>query len=145
VNLINYGKDQVKRTKRSVPRGFDSWFEYDLHQKLKRCEYHSCGLTYTQTKTYEPDFIYYNGDRTVYIEAKGRFRDRAEARKYVDVKSSLGEKEELVFIFQNPRTAMPGARRRGDGTRYTMQEWAEKQGFKWYTTETCPIGWSKKQ
>jgi len=25
-----------------------------------------------------------------------------------------------------------------------MQEWAEKQGFTWYTLETCPAGWSKK-
>jgi len=40
---------------------------------------------------------------------------------------------------------MPGARRRSDGTRYTMQEWADKQGFTWYTPETCPVGWSKKQ
>ena len=134
-----------KRTRRNLPRGFDSWFEYDLHQKLKLCEYHSCGITYTQVRTYEPDFIYYSGDYTIYIEAKGRFRDRAEAKKYVDISRCLGEKEELVFIFQNPRTAMPGARRRSDGTRYTMQEWAEKQGFTWYTAETCPAGWSKKQ
>lgn len=134
----------MKRTKRSLPRGFDSWFEYDLHQKLKQCDYHSHGITYTQVKTYEPDFIYNDGVGIYYIEAKGRFRDRAEARKYVDVRASLGNWEELVFIFQNPRTPMPGARRRADGTKYTMQEWAEKQGFTWYTLETCPAGWSKK-
>jgi len=57
---------------------------------------------------------------------------------------SICDFEELVFIFQNPRTPMPGARRRADGTKYTMQEWAEKQGFTWYTLETCPAGWSKK-
>ena len=135
----------MKRTKRNIPKGYDSWFEYDLNQKFRRCEYHVGKLTYTQVKTYEPDFVYYSTHSTIYIEAKGRFRDRAEARKYVDINSSLGEKEELVFVFQNPRTAMPGARRRADGTRYTMQEWAEKQGFAWYTPETCPVGWSKKQ
>ena len=135
----------MKRTRRNIPKGYDSWFEHDLHSKFKRCEYHVNKLTYTQVKTYEPDFVYYSGDYTIYIEAKGRFRDRAEAKKYVDVSRCLGAKEELVFVFQNPRTAMPGARRRADGTRYTMQEWADKQGFVWYTAETCPVGWSKKQ
>ena len=66
---------------------------------------------------YEPDFVYRNGDHTIYIEAKGRFRDRAEAKKYVDISRCLGETETLVFIFQNPRTVMPGARRRSDGTK----------------------------
>jgi hypothetical protein len=122
VSLINYGSLLLKRSKRNIPKGYDSWFEYDLHKKFKRCTYHGETLTYTQVKTYEPDFIYQNGQHTIYIEAKGRFRDRAEARKYVDISNCLGEKEELVFVFQNPRTAMPGARRRGDGTRYTMQE-----------------------
>ena len=82
----------MKRTKRNIPKGYDSWFEYDLHQKFKRCEYHVGKLTYTQVKTYEPDFIYYSGDYTIYIEAKGRFRDRAEARKYVDISNALGRR-----------------------------------------------------
>ena len=125
---------------------FDSKFEKEAYALMVGCEYHpSQTLEYVLPKTYEPDFVYYSTHSTIYIEAKGRFRDRAEARKYVDINSSLGEKEELVFVFQNPRTAMPGARRRADGTRYTMQEWAEKQGFAWYTPETCPVGWSKKQ
>ena len=132
-----------KRTNKP-PKGYDSWFEFDLHKKFKRCEYHVDKITYTQVRTYEPDFIYRDGEYTIYIEAKGRFRDRAEAKKYVDISQCLGEQETLVFVFQNPRTAMPGARRRRDGTRYTMQEWADKQGFTWYTPETCPAGWSKK-
>lgn len=133
----------MKRSRKNLPRGYDSWFEYDLMQQLTACKYHTDGLTYTQVKTYEPDFIYRNGKYTTYIEAKGRFRDRAEARKYVDIATGLSKTEELVFIFQNSRAAMPAARVRSDGTRYTMEEWADKQGFRWFTAETCPAEWSK--
>jgi hypothetical protein len=31
---------------------------------------------------------------------------------------------------------MPRARRRNDGTKFTMAEWADKNGFRYYTVET---------
>ena len=64
-----------------------------------------------------------------YIEVKGRFRTREEARKYVEIRKALGKYEDLVFVFQNPNTPMPDSRRRKDGTRYRMKDWAEKNGY----------------
>jgi len=114
------------------PKGYDSWFEYELHiGVLKPCKYHTGLVHYTQEKIYEPDFVV--GD--FLIEAKGRFRDSEEARKYVDIRNSLIH-EELVFVFYEPNTPMPRARRRKDGTKFTMAEWANKNGFRFYTVKT---------
>ena len=114
------------------PKGYDSWFEYELHTDyLSKCKYHPEMITYTQTKLYEPDFAV--GE--FLIEAKGRFRDSEEARKYLDIRASLVF-HELVFVFYDPTTAMPRARRRKDGTKFTMAEWADKNGFRYYTCET---------
>lgn len=114
------------------PKGYDSWFEYELHTGvLNGCDYHTDSIPYTQEKMYEPDFRI--GD--FLIEAKGRFRDSEEARKYVDIRNNLIH-EELVFVFYHPDTPMPRARRRNDGTKFTMAEWADKNGFRYYTVET---------
>lgn len=119
------------------PKGYDSWFEYDLHTGVLRdCEYHTEVLPYTQQKTYEPDFQINTKDAIIFIEAKGRFRDSAEARKYVDIRESIQESDELVFLFYDPKTPMPRARKRKDGTKFTHAEWADKNGFRHYTIET---------
>ena len=123
---------------------YDSKFEKEVHEVMQGCEYHpEERLFYLVPKYYEPDFVYKYRTKTVYIEAKGRFRTSEEARKYVIISETLSPKEELVFLFQRPNTPMPGSRRRKDGTRYTMEEWADKNGFKWYTIETIPTGWRR--
>lgn len=78
------------------------------------------------------------------IETKGRFRDSAEARKYIDVRAGLPDDTQLVFVFYNPKTPMPNARKRADGTKMTHGAWAEKNGFVYYTADTVPTEWSKK-
>jgi hypothetical protein len=135
----------MKRSKKNIPKGFDSWLEYDLSKQLKRCSYHPDKIEYTQVRNYEPDFVFEEYGFTTYIEVKGRFRTRDEARKYVDVRNSLGKNETLVFIFQNPHTAMPFARKRADGSRYTMAEWAKKHDFEYYSPDTVPPMWSRKK
>jgi predicted nuclease of restriction endonuclease-like RecB superfamily len=127
----------MRRTSKNVPKGFDSWLEYDLAQVLK-ADYHSCTVPYVQYKNYEPDFILTTGKKTIYIEAKGRFRDKAEARKYVDVKASLPKDCELIFIFQRPSTPMPHSKVRKDGTRFTHANWADKHGFRYYAADDLP-------
>jgi len=123
---------------------YDSKFEKAAHEIMQCCEYHpEQRIFYLVPKHYEPDFVYTDRGKTVYIEAKGRFRTSEEARKYVIIAETLGPKEELVFLFQRPKTPMPGSKRRKNGTRYTMAEWADKQGIRWYTLETIPIIWSK--
>ena len=140
-------KSPTKRTGTNVPKGFDSWLEVDLHDQLKNCAYHVTQISYVQHKNYFPDFLYVDEatQRVYHIEAKGRFRDNAEARKYLDVREALKDNEEIVFVFQRPTTSMPGAKRRSDGTRYSMQEWADKHGFTWYTKDTIPVQWTRKK
>lgn len=131
----------MRRTLSNVPKGYDSWLEWDLAQELLACQYHPCTVAYVQHKNYHPDFVYQQGDITYYIEAKGRFREQAEARKYIDVRSCLSETEELVFVFQNPKNIMPNAKRRKDGTKRSMGEWADYHNFTWYTVKTMPEEW----
>jgi hypothetical protein len=75
----------TKRTRKNIPKGFDSWLEFDLSKELRQCKFHTEKIPYVQRKTYEPDFIFYDEEEELltYIEVKGRFRDRAEAKKYV--------------------------------------------------------------
>ena len=136
---------KIKRNK--PPKGYDSWFEYDLHCKhLQGCKFHSEKIQYYQVKEYQPDFVYINsrGFKTI-IESKGRFRDSAEARKYKDVARGLSFDEELVFIFQNPAAPMPNAKKRRDGTKLTHGEWAELNGFRFFDIYTLPEEWSIKK
>lgn len=121
----------VKRKKKPV--GYDSKFEKELHQgPLKHCQYHEGPkIDYVVSSHYEPDFTY--GDYI--IEAKGRFRDRKEAAKYIAVRQQLIF-QELVFVFYNPKTPMPGAQKRKNGTKLTHAEWADINGFRWFTKET---------
>lgn len=133
----------MRRTLNNIPKGYDSWLEWDLAQELKRCEYHPCVVPYVQYKNYHPDFVFKTDETTYYIEAKGRFREQAEARKYIDVKKSLSWTEELVFVFQNPENKMPNAQVRKDGTKRTMREWADYHGFTWYTPKTIPEEWKQ--
>ena len=135
---------QLKRSTRP-PKGYDSWFEYDAHKNhLTNCSFHTEWINYVTHSKYEPDFKYVDSRGYVtYIETKGRFRDSAEARKYKSVRSSLKKSEILVFIFQNPNTPFPHARKRKDGTKKTHGEWAELNGFTHYTLDTIPKEWMK--
>lgn len=112
----------------------DSKWEGKLRDTiLKDCEYHADKIPYFVEHTYEPDFV--SGD--IIIEAKGRFRERAEATKYIWVRKALEETDkELVFLLYNPNTAFPHAKARKDGTKMSHAEWCEKNKFKWYTEET---------
>ena len=127
------------RKNKKPPEGYDSWFEYDLAQgPLHLAQFHPKGVAYVQQRTYYPDFHKRVGGIDCYFEAKGRFRDRQEARKYIDVRNGLTSTEKLVFIFQNPATPMPASKRREDGTRLTMAQWAEKNGFEYYCLNSIP-------
>lgn len=132
-------KAPTSRKNKAPPKGYDSWFEYDLATgPLKQAVFHPGGVPYVQQKTYYPDFHKRVDGVDYYFEAKGRFRDRQEARKYVDVVAGLNTSERLVFIFQNPATPMPASKRREDGTRLTMGQWADKNGFEHYTPTSLP-------
>lgn len=126
-----------------MPR-YRSKFEGRLGRKMKGCDYEPEDLIqeYTMEGTYLPDFVP-KADDSILIEAKGFFRTRQEASKYIAVQKCNPDIE-VVFIFGDPKTPMPNSRKRRNGTRYSMAEWADKNGFRWFTYDTLPKEWCKK-
>lgn len=106
---------------------------------LKKMAYEPFTLSYTQMKEYLPDFV--NEEKKILFEVKGYFRTSAEAKKYVDVKTSNPEWE-IIFIFSDPDKPLPWSKKRkGDGKRMTHKEWAMKNGFKCCSQWTIQKGW----
>lgn len=127
---------------KTVPKGYDSKLEYELHQnQLKGCEHHTRTVTYIIPHTYEPDFIP-TREPNVFIEVKGRARDRAELMKYVHVRDCNPDIE-IVFILEKRGTPMPFAKKRKDGSKQTHEDFLDKHGFKYYYPDTVPKKWSK--
>ena len=129
----------------NVPKGYDSRWEYEIHQSfLKSWQHHKEYIDYVVEHKYEPDFIKVINGQTILLEAKGRFWDYAEYSKYIWIRESLKEQVgefELVFLFQKPYAPMPQAKKRKDGTKRTHAEWAETNNFTWYSEETLPKEW----
>ena len=133
-------KPRPKKT--NVPKGYDSLWEYDIHQTiLKDWKHHWDTIKYVVHHKYEADFVKEFDGKIVLLEAKGRFWDYAEYSKYVHIREALPDYMELVFLFQKPFSAMPGAKVRKDGTKRTHAEWAETNNFTWYSEETLPEEW----
>jgi hypothetical protein len=138
---------------------YDSKFEAHLHGNcpkgcyycrvkrpdkglFSRLSYHQEKIPYVQPATehfYETDFSIWVKSKKLIIEAKGRFKTREEAMKYVWLKDWLPKKYQLIFYFDSVNKAMPGAQRRKDGTKYNHGEWAEKNDFEYYDHKTYKL------
>ena len=132
---------RVPRKKRPVekgiPKGYDSKWESEFHNTvLKGWKLHTSKLNYVVEHSYTPDFIKVINNKTILIEAKGRFWDHAEYSKYIWIKKSLPKNTELIFLFASPDAAMPGAKKRKDGTKFSHAEWAEKNKFRWFSEKS---------
>ena len=135
-------KPRVKRPRKEKIKGYDSVWEYILHDTLlKDWSHHADKVSYTISHTYEPDFTRTLQNKQILLESKGRFWDHAEYSKYIWVKKHLPSNMELVFLFANAAAPMPGAKVRKDGTKRTHGEWATANGFRWYTEDTLPDAW----
>ena len=133
-------KPRPKKT--GVPKGYDSVWEYEIHQSvLKNWKHHFELIEYVVEHKYEPDFSKTIDDKIILLEAKGRFWDHAEYSKYIHIRKALPKNFELVFLFQKPYSPMPGAKVRKDGTKRTHAEWAEKNNFRWFNEENLPDEW----
>lgn len=98
--------------------------------------HHSDKIKYVIEHTYNPDFtIRYPDGREVFIEAKGYFQDAQEIQKYPAVKECLETHQELIFVFEKPTKPIHFRSVRKDGTKMTHAEWAEKQGFRYYSLD----------
>ena len=135
-------KPRVKRPRKEKIKGYDSVWEYILHDTLlKDWEHHAEKVSYVIEHTYQPDFTRALQGTLILLESKGRFWDHAEYSKYILVKKHLPINVELVFLFANASAPMPGAKIRKDGTKRTHGEWATANGFRWYTEDTLPDAW----
>ena len=114
-------------------RKYKSGLEKKAGKILKGWKYESVRLPYTTSHHYVSDFS--RQGKMILIETKGRFRTSQEAAKYIAVRKCNPEYE-IVFCFGNPKTPMPNAKRRKDGTKRTVSEWAEHHNFRWCTLET---------
>ena len=133
-------KPRPKKT--GVPKGYDSKWEYDIHQTiLKDWKHHYESIKYIIKKNYEVDFAKTINDKTILLEAKGRFWDYQEYNKYVWVRKVLKPNQELVFLFLSPYAPMPQAKRRKNGTKRSHAEWAETNNFTWYSEDNLPDAW----
>ena len=129
----------------NVPKGYDSLWEYDIHQTvLKDWKHHWDTIEYVVQHKYEADFVKVIDNKTILLEAKGRFWDYAEYSKYIHIRKALPDNYELVFLFQKPYSPMPGAKVRKDKTKRTHAEWAETNNFTWYSVETLPEEWKSE-
>jgi hypothetical protein len=118
---------------------YDSKWEKKLALGVLRgVPFHQDSISYTVSHTYTPDFVIDKpSGKVLYVEAKGRFRTSSEAAKYIWVRGELTpEYEELIFLFYKPETPMPNSKIRKDGTKLTHGEWAEKNGFRYFTEKT---------
>lgn len=124
--------------KRYFPsKEFDSKFEQELHEGvLKNWEFHTKKVKYNIEHIYTPDFSLQVGKNLILLEAKAIFRDSSEAAKYTWIRDSLPSNCELIFLFQHPDKELWFRQKRKDGTRMSNREWAEKNGFRWFTTKT---------
>lgn len=123
---------------KGLPKGYDSWPEYNLHQGLLKDEmFHPPKVEYTVERKYEPDFLIDHKDGVYLLEFKGYFRDAPEASKYTWVRKALPEGHELLFIFDKidkPIHFKP--KRKGCGTKMTHGQWAEKNNFRFFDEST---------
>ena len=133
---------KIRPREKNVPKGYDSLWEYSLHQTLlKNWKMRGDPISYIIKKTYEVDFVNIIGGKTILLESKGRFWDHAEYSKYIWIRKALPSTMELVFLFQKPYAPMPQAKKRKDGSKRTHAEWAERNNFKWYSEENLPKSW----
>ena len=138
--MTGYRKPRkIRPTEKDVPKGYDSKWEYNLHNSvLKDWKHHTDKINYTVEHTYEPEFTKTINNIEYLLEAKGRFCDYNEYNKYVWIRKTLKPNQELIFLFSSPTSPMPQAKRRKDGTKRSHAEWAEKNNFKWYSEHNLP-------
>lgn len=135
-------KPRVRRPRQEKVNGYDSIWEYLLHDTLLTdWDHHVNKVEYTVQHSYEPDFVRTLQGKLILLESKGRFWDHAEYSKYIWIRKNLPENTELVFLFAKPSSPMPGAKTRKDGTKRSHGEWADTNKFRWFSEDTLPDEW----
>lgn len=120
-------------TNRDQPAPYRSWLEFRLFADgpMKGVDYEPIKVAYEviENRKYTPDGVLGN----IWFEVKGRFRTRHEMDKYIHVRRS-NPISEIIFVLHSECVALPGARKRKDGSRRCMEDWLEENNFQ-YTYE----------
>ena len=103
---------------------YKSALESKVAQLLgKEWQYEEWTVPYTLEKNYVVDF----SRDALFIEVKAFFRP-GDIAKYKAVQETLRDTEhELVFVLANPLKKVR------KGSKATMAQWCEKNGFRWYS------------
>ena len=148
---LDLGLDRIMAAKRKPKAPYRSLLEQGLFGKGGRFsklpyEPKTISYSYSVNRQYTPDSVipckppkvdsylgYKDGQmlKEIWVEVKGRFRDRAEAQKYLHIRASHPYIK-LVFVLQRANVPMVGSKKRKDGTRLTQEEWLTKKGFEVY-------------
>ena len=95
---------------------------------MKDVPYESKKFKYTaiEERVYNPDGVITDD---ILIEVKGRFRTRAEARKYLHFRNCYPNVH-LCFVLGGKDVPLPGAKeRKKDGRKRTHEDWLTENGF----------------
>ena len=91
--------------------------------------YEPYAIPYIVKRKYTPDFVFEKSK--VLIEAKGFFRV-GDTQKYTSIRDSIKEDGwELVFVFSDPKKKLR------KGSKMTLGQWCDKEGFAYFTEESC--------
>ena len=128
-------KKNTGNLKKVTTPKFRSPLEKRLSEKLKGFEYEPCKMAYITERNYIPDFV--DEERRILIEAKGFFR-QGDDKKYLSIKKCY-PKWRMIFVFSDPKKPVrKGGLPRKDGTRLSLAEWAEQNGWEWCSENTLP-------
>ena len=119
-------------TKPKYKSGFEVKVAKSLHQQKVAFEYEAQKFPFVQPakkRAYTPDFIL--PEVGISVECKGKLT-KAERDKLLWVKEQWPELN-LILLFMRARNFI----RKGSKTRYS--DWAEKNGFEWYSWDTGGI------
>lgn len=108
---------------------YRSGLEERFHKKAPMFDFEPFKVPYVTQRNYIPDFVYQTDTGyNVMIECKGFFRV-GDTQKYKAIRD-CNKFDELIFVFTN------GHKKLRKGSKMTLGQWCEKEGFKWFTEET---------
>lgn len=139
--MAKQGRFFRPKLKSLIGTKYDSETEKIVHETMPWMQFKPEPVPYVIEHKYKPDFKVSTlqpcgSTKHLLVEVKGYFQEASEAAKYVWVREALPPDTELVFIFERPNTACHWLSKRKDGTKQSMAEWAERNGFRWFTLET---------
>lgn len=140
VDTISNMPYMKKKAPRKKPewrlKGYDSGFEYNVHQNTPKIDYHKHDkISYTVEYTYEPDFSWPTSDtgKPLLVETKGD-PSKWDRKKFLSFYNQYSDRYEIKLLFQKD-VRIPGCK------KLTMSGWAKKHGIDYAIGTKIPTHW----